>query len=141
MSELQKNIHALMAQPTLASFATVTQDGAPWGRYVVAKGDKDLNLFFATFSQSRKVEQVAANPAVHVTLASGDMENPGPYLQIEGRAEMLTDAETKQAVWYDMLGKIFQGPDDPMYIVCKVTPQRIEYTLPVPGKPPQVWQP
>ena len=42
-------------------------------------------------------------------------------------------------VWYDLLGSIFSGPDDPNFVVCKVTPDRIEYyTMNVPK--PEIWQ-
>ncbi len=69
-----------------------------------------------------------------------DFENPGPYLQIKGQAEILSDTATKKAIWYDHLERIFKGPEDPMYNVCKVSHYRIKYTLPSPGEPPEVWE-
>ncbi len=141
MTDLAKKIHEMMAQPTLASFATITEEGKPWVRFVVVKADEELNLFFATFAGSRKVNQIAANPEVHLTIGAGDMENPHPYLQIQGTADVFTDAASKQAFWYDYLTQIFSGPDDPIYVVCKVTPYRIEYTHPAAGLRPEVWEP
>lgn len=55
MSDLKEKIASLMSAPTLAAFATVTEDNRPWVRYVVVFADDDLNIFFATFVGSRKV--------------------------------------------------------------------------------------
>jgi general stress protein 26 len=102
-------------------------------------GDENLNLWLATFINSRKVAQIRKNPEVHLTVGVTEMENPEPYLQVQGRAEILTDGETKKAVWSDHLKNIFSGPDDPNYCVCKITPYRIEYQTPGPV-PPEVWE-
>jgi general stress protein 26 len=67
------------------------------------------------------------------------METAESYLQIQGRAEILTDEETKKAVWNDHLKNIFSGPDDPNYCVCKITPYRIEYQG-MGMVPPEVWE-
>ena len=57
----------------------------------------------------------------------------------DNKAEIFEDAETKNVVWYDLLGSIFSGPDDPNYVVCKITPYRIEYHTMAPV-PPDVWE-
>ena len=68
-----------------------------------------------------------------------DPQTAVSWLQVQGQAEILEDAETKNVVWYDLLGSIFSGPDDPNYVVCKVTPDQIEYyTMNVPK--PEIWQ-
>ena len=127
MNELESKILSKMGHHTLASFATITEDGKPWSRYVVVKADDQLNIWFATFNGSRKTLHIAANGEVHLVLGVEDMLKAASWMQIQGRAEILTDAETKKAVWYDMLNTIFKGPDDPNYVVCKVVPYRIEY--------------
>jgi general stress protein 26 len=63
-----------------------------------------------------------------------------PYLQIQARAEILTDQETKKAVWSDYLANIFSGPDDANYVVARITPYRIEWQ-PGGSLPPEVWEP
>ena len=128
-----------MKEHTLASFATVTEDGKPWTRYVVVKADEELNIWFATFLNSRKVLQIAKNPEVHLTLGVNDPQTAVSWLQVQGKAELLEDAETKNAVWYDMLNSIFNGPDDPNYVVCKITPYRIEYYMMNMPKP-EIWE-
>ena len=88
---------------------------------------------------TRKVNQIGDNPEVHLTLGVGDMTHAVSWLQIQGRAEIFDDAETKKTVWYDMLEPIFTGPDDPNYVVCKVAPYRIEYYA-MNKKEPEIWE-
>ena len=127
MNDLRAKILSKMTKPALASLATVTADGRPWTRYVVVKADEEMNIWIATFKGSRKTEQIAGNPEVHLVLGVEDMQRAASWLQIEGKAAILDDQDTKQAVWYDMLEAIFKGPDDPNYVVCQVKPYRIEY--------------
>ncbi len=138
MSDLKEKIFEKMKEHTLASFATVTEDGKPWTRYVVVKADEQLNIWFATFLNSRKTSQIAKNPEVHLTLGVSDPRSAVSWLQVQGRAELLDDAEIKDAVWFDQLSSIFSGPEDPNYVVCKVKPYRIEYFLMNMPKP-QIW--
>ena len=139
MDELHKKILEKMRELTLASFATTTRDGKPWVRYVVVKADENMNIWFATFKSSRKVDQISANPDVHLLLGVTDLPTAASWIQVQGRAEILEDAETKNAVWYNMLEPMFTGPDDPNYAVCKVTPQRIEYYT-MNRQQPEVWE-
>ncbi len=139
MSSLKEKIYDKMKTHTLASFATVTEDGKPWTRYVVASSDEQLNIWFATFRNSRKTQQINHNPEVHLTLGVENPQTAVSWLQVQGRAELLDDAETRNGVWFDHLSSIFNGPDDPNYVVCKVTPYRIEYFMMNMPKP-EVWE-
>ena len=139
MSELKEKILSKLREPVLASFATITEDGKPWSRYVAVISDENLNIWFATFSGSRKIRQLAHNPEVHLNLGVTDLTTAESYLQIQGRAEILNDIEIKKAVWYDHLANIFSGPEDPLYCVCKIVPYVIEYNTMEPGKVPEVW--
>ena len=140
MSELKKKILAKIDRPTLSALATITEDGKPWVRYITPMADENLNIWMATFAHSRKVGQIAKNPEVHLTVGVTTMETAESYLQVQGRAEILSDDATKKAVWNDHLKGIFSGPDDPNYCVCKITPYRIEYQGMGPV-PPEVWEP
>ena len=102
--------------------------------------DQDLFIWFATFRRSRKGQQIENEPEVHLTLGVTDAETAESYLQIQGKAVILTDAATKKANWHDHLGNIFSGPEDPHHCVGKITPYRIEYIGMVPGKSPEVWK-
>jgi general stress protein 26 len=139
METLKKKIAAEMRDHTLAVLATLTADGNPWARYVTVKGDDRLNVWFATFKGSRKVAQIRANPEVHLVLGVADPKTAAHWLQIQGRAEVLEDAETKKAWWFDYLKTFFEGPEDPNYVVCRIRPQRIEYYSMNSFKP-EVWE-
>jgi len=139
MSQLKEKILSKVNKPTLSALATITEDGKPWVRYVTPMADENLTFWMATFIHSRKVAQIRKNPEVHLTVGVSDMETAESYIQVQGKAEILTDTETKRAVWYDHLKNIFSGPDDPNYCVCKITPYRIEYQTMGPVAP-EVWE-
>jgi general stress protein 26 len=138
--EIKGKILSKFTGPTLCALATVTEDGKPWVRYVTPFADEHLTLWMATFVHSRKVGQIRNNSEVHLTTGVASMEKAESYLQIQGRADILSDAATKKAVWTDHLKGIFSGPDDPNYAVCKVTPYRIEYQG-MGMVPPEIWEP
>src|SRR5512139_1815324 len=107
MATLKEKILAKISQPTLMALATITEDGKPWVRYVTPMADENLTLWMATFVGSRKVAQIRKKPEVHLTVGVTTMETAESYLQIQGRAEILTDDKTKKAVWFDQLKNIF----------------------------------
>ncbi len=137
--ELKKKILAKLTGPTLCALGTLTEDGKPWVRYVTPFADEDLTLWMATFLGSRKVAQIKKNPEVHLTTGVATMETAESYLQIQGRAEILTDERSKKTVWFDHLKNVFSGPEDPNFVVCKITPYRIEYQS-MGMVPPEVWE-
>ena len=126
MSDLKNKILQILQTPQLAGFATVTPEGKPWVRYVMAMASEDMTIRFATFTKARKVEQIKNNPEVHLTCGVTDPTQMAPYLQIEGRAELSNDAKERHGFWSDMLAPIFEGPDDPNYGIIIITPYRIE---------------
>jgi general stress protein 26 len=138
--ELKQKIMAKLSGPTLCALGTLTEDDKPWVRYVTPFADENLILWMATFINSRKVGQIKKNPEVHLTTGVATMETAESYLQIQGKAEILTDQATKKAVWNDHLKGIFTGPDDPNFVVCKITPYRIEYQA-MGMVPAEIWEP
>jgi general stress protein 26 len=140
MATLKDHILEIISKPQLASLATVTEDGRPWVRYVMATGDKDLNLRFASFLTSRKVEQMKKNPEVHLTCGVTSPETADSYLQIQGRAEVTTDETDRRSYWKEELKRYFSGPDDPQYCVVKIVSYRIEYMAPG-SMEPEIWEP
>lgn len=138
MSDLKQRILTIVHRPQLASLATVTEMNNPWVRYVVTVGDGDLTMRCATFPSSRKAEQIAQNPNVHLACGVTSMLDLQPYLQIQGKARFTTVREERHGFWNDMLAPIFDGPDDPQYGVLVVEPYRIEYCTPG-FYEPEVW--
>ena len=137
MSELKTKITESLKTLQLANLATITADGLPWTRYVMIAGDDDLTLRCATFLAARKVGQIEKNPEVHLSCGLLNPMEIKPYCQIQGRAEIVTDAAEKAAFWNPSIESIFSGPDDPNYTVVVIRPYRIECWTP-PGMEPEV---
>lgn len=130
MLELNKKILAITTQLQLSAFATITEAGMPWVRYVMTVGAEDMTIRFATFVGARKVKQIVLNPEVHLTCGVVNPMKMMPYLQVQGRARFSAEKEERHGFWNDMLKPIFSGPDDPNYGVIIVKPYRIEYCTP-----------
>jgi general stress protein 26 len=139
MNDLVKKILEIIKQPQLANFATITTDGKPWCRYVMAIGSDDLSLRFATFLKSRKIEQIKKNHEVHINCGVNCITEMMPYLQIQGIARVSTDKAEKEAFWNEEMKDYFSGPSDPNYAVVIIEPYRIEY-IDVDKWQPEVWQ-
>ena len=77
---------------------------------------------------------------MHVTFGANPKKYALPYLQIAGTAKILTDKKTKRWCWNKFLEQFFDGPDDPNYVVFKITPNLIEYMSPD-AMEPQVYKP
>jgi len=137
MSELKERIAKELSQPQLASLATLTEEGQPWTRYVMIQGSDDLGIRCATFVGARKVAQIKNNPEVHITCGITDPTQMKPYLQIQGRAQIVVDEAERHAFWNPSLESIFSGADDPGYAVVVIKPYRIECCTP-PNMEPEV---
>jgi len=140
MNELEKKIWKILGQPQTAALATISENGAPWVRYVTVRAEKDFTLHFCTGLSTRKARHIAARPEVHLTCGSLQPPDDSAYLQVGGRAEIRSDAAIKAAYWQDGWRRYFKGPDDPDYIMVFVRPSRIEYNAPG-SLMPEVWIP
>lgn len=139
MNDLEKKILDIIGKPHMAGFATVTEEGKPWTRYVMPVASQDMTIRFSTFLNSRKVSQIRRNPEVHLNCGVVDPMVWKSYLQIEGRAEITIDPDEKKAFWNDEIAKIFKGPDDPDYAIVIVRPYRIELNT-IGNFKPEIWQ-
>ena len=138
MSDVQQKILGIIKTPALATLATITEDNKPWARYVMIQAQDDMRIRFATYLHSRKVQQIRANPEVHLTCGSTGEPPMQQYLQIQGKAEVSTDESEKTAYWNDELKNYFTDPDDPNYAVVIVKPYRIEFQTH--SEKPAIWE-
>ncbi|MGD9128066.1 MAG: pyridoxamine 5'-phosphate oxidase family protein [Planctomycetia bacterium] len=144
MSDLKEKILDIIGKPFLGAFATITEDGEPWVRYVVAIADQtDLTIRFATFANARKVEQIKRHPKVHLTAGETDIAGTSPFVQIAGTAKLVDDRKERHIFWCDIATDIFTGPDDPRYGLIEIRPSRIELwgTRHPALQYPEVWEP
>lgn len=139
MNTLEEKIYRVISDYQLANLATLTEEGKPWGRYVMTRGEKDLTIRFSTILHLRKIAQIKKNPEVHLHMGSGNLSENRPYLQVQGRAFIDTDMEEKKKFWNEGLSEFLSGPEDPGYVLIKVEPYLIEYTVPMNPGPPEVW--
>jgi general stress protein 26 len=140
MSNVKQEIFDAAKDSQLINFATITEDGKPWVRYVVGNADNDLIFRFCTHLATKKVSQIRKNPNVHLSLGATDMERTEHWLQVEGIAEISTDKAERHSFWYDALKNYFTGPDDPHYCVVIIRPSRIEFWK-MESMTPEVWEP
>jgi general stress protein 26 len=98
-----------------------------------------MTLRFATDKHSRKVAQINNNPEVHLTAGVTDPADAHAYVQIQGRAQFVTDQAERDAFWHDGLKQYFSGPDDPNYGIVITKPYRIEYFA-MGNYEPEVWE-
>jgi general stress protein 26 len=135
----ERILDVVKGRPSLSGFATITQDGRPWVRYVMAEVSDDLIFRFASYTDARKVGQIERNPEGHLTCGITDPINiHSPYLQVQGRAEFTTDHAARHAYWTDRLRVLWDGPDDPTFGVVILRAYRIEYCIV--GQPSEVWE-
>jgi pyridoxamine 5'-phosphate oxidase len=76
--------------PNAMTLATCTPDGAPSARIVLLKGQDERGFVFFTNTQSRKGDELAANP--HAALLF-HWKSLGRQVRIEGTTEAVSEAE------------------------------------------------
>ena len=126
MNDLKMRIFDIAKELQLINFATITVDGKPWVRYVMAKADSNLVFRFCTSLRSRKVAHIKKTPDVHISMGVTNFENAKNWLQVQGTAEVSIDRNERHSFWFGELKNYFSGPDDPDYCVVIVQPSRIE---------------
>jgi len=103
----------------VAMLTTHAADGSMVSRPLqTLEFDSSGELVFFTAADSRKIEEMRANPDVNLAYA-----NPGKqiYISVRGNATIDRDRATIDALWSAMQ-KIFfpQGKDDPNLVVLRV---------------------
>lgn len=139
MSDLKQRIFDAARQFQLINFATITEDGKPWVRYVVGRADDNLMFRFCTRKDSRKVAQIRKNSNVHLCLGAKDLEATEHWIQVEGTADVSTEKSERESFWFDALKNYFTGPDDPNYCVVIIKPRRIEFGT-MGNTTPEIWE-
>lgn len=114
----------LLARFDHAMLVTVAPDGSLHARpMAIAARQEGGKLYFATSSESPKVEEVAGRPRLAVTL-QGD----GIYLAVSGTGTVVADPQRVKALWQTSWQLWFpEGPDDPRLVLLEVEPERAEY--------------
>ncbi|MEM9562260.1 MAG: pyridoxamine 5'-phosphate oxidase family protein [Actinomycetota bacterium] len=106
----------------IASMATVTPDGEPHVS-VISSAVVDGTVWIGTSRGARKAINVGGTPSVALVW-SGSAE-----VYLWGSAELVDDVDTKRSFWDDGVwsydpAMFFQTPDNPDYVLIRVTPER-----------------
>jgi pyridoxamine 5'-phosphate oxidase len=84
-------VDAGLAEPNGMALATATPEGAPSVRFVLLKGIDDRGVEFFTNYESRKGDELGANPRAAVALYWQPLHR---QIRIEGRVEVLSVTES-----------------------------------------------
>lgn len=80
-----------IVEPNAMVLSTADADGRPSARVVLLKDIDDRGLSFYTNYNSRKADDIAANPRVSLTFWWQELER---QVRVEGRAEQLAESES-----------------------------------------------
>jgi general stress protein 26 len=105
----------------VASMATVTPDGDPHVAVVTPVVIDDV-IWIGTYRSSQKAANLLARPSIALVWST-DAE-----AYVWGRAELLDDVQRKRSMWDDTWpydpAMFFSTPDNPDYVLVRVTPRR-----------------
>jgi len=109
-----------------ATLTTLETDGDFHSRPMYTHGlDDDGTLWFFTYEDSRKVEEIKANNRVGINYSDETAET---YVSLAGTAEVKKDKAKIDALWNDGLKAWFpKGKDDPNITLLKVDFHQAEY--------------
>lgn len=110
-----------------ATFTTRGSGGAPLHARPMAyrKCEDDGDLWFFTKKDSRKAEEIGADPQVLVGFADPKEQN---FVSITGRAEVVADRARVKALWSEIYRTWFPGgPEDDNVVLIRVHAEHAEY--------------
>jgi uncharacterized protein YhbP (UPF0306 family) len=125
--ELKKYVLDYLEQNRVMTLATC-RAGTPWAASVMFAYDDDLNLYFLSKPETRKTQNLLANPKVSVTV-NQVQKTPGKVIgvQLEGSAEMLDKKKNskEQEIFKNRFNWAEKYLSD--HELFKITPKKIYY--------------
>ncbi|MGM0852425.1 MAG: pyridoxamine 5'-phosphate oxidase family protein [Bacillota bacterium] len=131
---LKDKIAELFSHHKIGTLATI-RDNKPYSRFMMFYHE-DLILYTATNEHAHKAEDIAQNPHVHILLGHDRDSDHEHYVEIEAEATVEESRELKEKSWNEQLKSWIASPDDPEYMLLKLTPKTILYYEKT-GKEPQ----
>lgn len=110
--------HQLVDASPLAMFGTTDAEGYPNVRAMLKLENDGLKyLWFSTYTHANRTAQIRKNPKTCVYFM---VPNKSAGLILTGRAEVLTDRESRARCWRDEFHRYYPGGlDDPDYAVIR----------------------
>ncbi|NQD66653.1 pyridoxamine 5'-phosphate oxidase family protein [Bacillus haikouensis] len=131
---LKDKVADLFSHHKVGTLATI-RDNKPYSRFMMFNSE-DLTLYTATNEQAHKAEDIAQNPNVHILLGYDRDSDHEHYVEIEANASVEESADLKEKFWSEQLKHWIASPEDPEYLLLKLTPVTILYYEKT-GKEPQ----
>ncbi|MFD3448169.1 pyridoxamine 5'-phosphate oxidase family protein [Microbacteriaceae bacterium 4G12] len=123
--ELKQKILSMLQNNKTGVLATI-RNNKPHSCFMVFFHE-ELTLYVATDRQSKKLEDISQNNHVHVLLGRDGKTWDEEFIEVEGTASVEEDADLKNKFWNNILKRWLHGPEDPNYVLLKITPKHIYY--------------
>jgi general stress protein 26 len=130
----RQELAELLRDYDTALFTTRDRDGHFHTRpMAVQRRPFDGSLWFATWKDSAKIDELAADPACGVAFYAGG--HSATYVSLSGHAEVVQDRAKIHELWEPTWKAWFpDGPDSDQIVLIRVEPERAEYVHPKTGK-------
>ncbi|WP_223702595.1 pyridoxamine 5'-phosphate oxidase family protein [Sutcliffiella deserti] len=122
---VQEKIISMLSNHKVGTLATI-RENRPYSRFMLFFHE-DLTLYTATNQHTHKIEDIKSNPHVHILLGKDATSWNEPYAEVEAEASIEENQELKNKFWDAKLSEWIKRPDDPDYILLKLTPTSIRY--------------
>ena len=122
-----KQVAAMMRNLDFCMLTTQTMDGQLRARPMSNNGEVEFDgdVWFFSAADSRKVEEIEAEPRVELSYAD---TKRFLFISMSGEAEIVRDEEKKVELWVEELDRWFDaGPESEDIVLIKVTPSTIAY--------------
>jgi general stress protein 26 len=126
-ADTSQRLKEQLADFETAMLVTHSPDGALRARPMAVAGvDPDGDLWFVTNRNSGKIDDVAADAHVNVTMQSGG--NAGKFVSLSGQARQVEDRRKVGEVWNEHMRVWFPGgKDDPNLVLLRVDASEGEF--------------
>ncbi len=122
-----KQIAAMMRDLDLCMLTTRSSDGALHARPMSNNGEVEFDgdVWFFSAADSRKVEEIEADPQVQVSFSD---TKRFVFISMSGEAEIVRSVKKKEELWLEELERWFdEGPESDDIVLVKVTPTTVAY--------------
>lgn len=117
-------VRELMKDIKIGVLATVAERGLVSRPMAMQEAEFDGDLWFITFRDTPKVQEIEADPRVNVSFTDGK----DSFVSIAGRGEIVIDEAKKKELWNKAYEAIFNTTyDDPNLVLIKVDAHGAEY--------------
>lgn len=134
-ADLKEKVLTIIKNHKVGTFATI-KNNRPHSRFMLFYNE-DTTLYTVTNKDTHKATDLMTNPYAHILLGYECKGWNDTYVEIEAKASVEESMELKQRFWNDKLSEWLNGPDDPNYLLLKLSPDTIRYFEKA-GSQPQV---